>query len=103
MVLRGSAGFCVVLWGSAWFCGVLRGSAWFCGVLQGSASETSEILRLSAFAWVNGMPRVTSVGLCTAVYLFTVSSNWEMRLITQSLHGLHISYLFRLHDEASHH
>lgn len=36
------------------------------------------------------------------IYLFTVSSNCEMRLITQSLHAQHISHQFWLHEEQSH-
>ena len=32
-------------------------------------------------------------------YLFTVSDNSEMKFITQSLHGQHISYLFGLLEE----
>ena len=43
----------------------------------------------------------TLVGVWMTVYLFTVSNNCEMKFITQSLHGQHISYPFGLLEEPS--
>ena len=41
----------------------------------------------------------TLVSVWMTFYLFTVSDNSEMKFITQSLHGQHISYLFGLLEE----